>query len=53
MAFSGGSLFWTALSLIGSLVAWGMLGFSTKGLLYPASLIGVVVLLVWLSLMWQ
>jgi hypothetical protein len=50
MAFSGESLFWTVLSLIGSLVAWVMLGLSTKGLLYPASLVGIVVFLVLLSL---
>jgi hypothetical protein len=53
MAGSGGSLFWTALSLLVSLAAWVFVGFSTKGLLYPASLIGVVVLVVWLSHMEQ
>jgi hypothetical protein len=53
MAVSGQSLFWTVLSLLGSLAAWVLVGFSTKGLLYPASLIGLVVLLVWLSRMGQ
>jgi hypothetical protein len=50
MALSGESFFWIMLSIFGSLVAWSKVGLSTKGLLYPASLIGIVVFLVLVSL---
>jgi hypothetical protein len=50
MALSGESFFWIMLSIFGSLVAWSKVGLSTKGLLYPASLVGIVVILVLFSL---